>query len=134
MKASLSRYYPFKVWASILAISPILAVVWNAIAEPWDFNSDAILTPLFLIVGGAFVSLPAFGIFFLSFKQIPKLVASEIVVKMLLIIICLLITTLTIYFLVDKVLMQPGNRDGFRVFLSYLILVPISVLAFKLYK
>lgn len=134
MQVSLSKYYPFKVWATILIISPVLAVVWNAIAEPWDFNSDAIIIPIFLFFGGAFVSLPAFGIFFLSYKQLPKLVTSEIVVKILLIIICLLITGLTIYFLVDKVLIQQSNRDGFRVFLSYLIVVPISVFIFKLYK
>jgi hypothetical protein len=134
MEVTLNKYYPFLVWLFILVVSPTLAMIWNAIAEPWDFDSSYLLMPLFLAISGVFVSLPAFGLFFLSFRQIPKLIDSPIILKAVFIFICLIVTTFTIYFLFDKIFLEPSNRDGFRVFLSYLITVPIGVLSFKLYK
>ena len=134
MQPRLNKYYPFLVWISILLISPTLATIWNGIAQPWDFDSGYLLMPPAMAIGGAIVSLPGFGLFFLSFKHLPKLVEQVMLIKMLLIIICLLLTVLTIYFLVDIVFMEPSNSDGFRVFLSYIITVPACILAFKMYK
>ena len=135
MKTRFNTFYPYQVWATTLIGGPFLGILLNGIRRPDTFNVGYLFGgPVVLGLGGAFYSLPAFVIYCFIYRKLRDKIYSEIKLKFILCPISFLGFVATIYFFFGTVLLQPGNRDGFLMALSYGFCVLISTFIFKIYK
>src|SRR5690606_12650275 len=135
MKAGLNKYYPFKVWAATLICGPFLGIILNIVRRPDLFELDYFLGgPWLLALGGAFVSLPAFAIYYLAYQLLRQRLRSELYFKLILCPVSIICVILTIYFLISEAMLQPSNRDGFLLTLSYLFCVLVAGISFKIFR
>lgn len=135
MRTTFNKYYPFQVWASTLVVGPILGILLNVVRRPDSFDLGYVFGgPLALALGGAFVSLPAFAIYYLIYRGLRLKIKSDIYLKFILCPIVFAGLIATIYFLVSNVMLRPTNRAGFLLVLSYVFCALASTLFFKTYK
>jgi hypothetical protein len=135
MTKTFNKYYPFQVWASTLIVGPILGILLNVLRRPDSFDFGYVFGgPFALALGGAFVSLPAFAIYYLIYRSLRLKMESDIYLKFILCPIVIAGLIATIYFLVSDVMLQSTNRDGFLLVSSYVFCAFVSTFSFKTYK
>jgi len=135
VKDSVNKYYAFKVWAATLICGSFLSIFLNIVREPESFELSYLLAgPPLLALGGAFVSLPAFAIYYCTYRILHKKIHSGIYLKFILCPLSIVGLLTTIYFFVSKDMLQPSNRDGFLFTLSYVFCVVLAGILFKIFK
>lgn len=123
--------YPFKVWLSILCVSPFLGIGLNAIRiRQFEDLSVLLGAPLFLFLGGLFISIPCFIIFFFLYKFLYRKQISVVLSKILFSIFDVACVYLIFYLIGGKEMLQFGNKDGFLLISSYAFLAIIGPLIF----
>ncbi len=81
----LKNPYPFKVWLFTLFAGPLVGIWYDFFLWPQDAELGWLFGgPILLTIGGVFISLPAFIIFFAVFLLFEKTGLPEIVFKLLL--------------------------------------------------
>ncbi len=131
----MNKYYPFQVWAATLICGPFLGIILNIVRRPDSFEIGHLLAdPIFLALGGAFASLPAFAFYYLSYRFLRQKVQSEFYFKLILCPVSILCLIFTVYFFVSEEMFQPSNRDGFIILLSYLFCALLAGIYFRINK
>jgi hypothetical protein len=133
--AAANKYYPFQVWASTLLFGSFLGIWLNFIRRPDSFDIGwALVSPIVLSLLGIFASLPAFGVYYLSFLLLHQRLKSTLLLKVLLGTLSIAGTLATLYFFGSKDMLSPTNRDGFLLTESYVFVVIFSGLIFRCYS
>jgi len=127
--------YPFKVWLSIICVSPFLGIWLNAIrVRQYDDLNVLLGGPFFLIIAGLFVSSPCFILFSYLYRFLYRRQVSIILSKVLFSIFDLAFVYLIFYLIGGQEMLHFGNRDGFLLISSYAFFALIGPFMFSFDK
>jgi hypothetical protein len=134
LKKRIDKYYPFKAWALTLICGPFLGILFDSIRKPERFDITILIGgPLLMAIHGSIVSLPAFGLYVIIFRILAGRLKYVFLLKLILGLITIPVILITFYFLVNKEMLSPSNRDGFLMVVGHLVSGFLSGFAFRIY-
>lgn len=133
MQNFLRRGYPLKVWLITLVCGPYLGMLLNFLWSPDMFEASMLYGPLFIAFVSIFFSLPAFGIYYIVYVMIIKIIRSEIILKAILCLISCFGVAVTFVIGGVATMLQPSNEDGFLFFNGYIITTLLAGILCKIF-
>lgn len=132
MQLLAAKYYPFKVWIGTLLFGSIMGIWLNFVRRPDTISFEAVLFPVYVFLGGLIATIPAFGLYFGAYQLLQKTTAPAELKKGILVLFSIVLILASLYLIGSEVMLQPSNRDGFILTLSYCFVSIICGFAFKL--
>jgi len=133
MQLPAAKYYPFKVWIGTLLFGSIMGIWLNFVRRPDTISFEAVLLfPIYVFLGGLIATIPAFGLYYGAYQLLQKTTAPGGLKKGILVLFSIVLIVVSLYFIGSEVMLQPSNRDGFILTLSYCFVTILCGFAFKL--
>lgn len=102
MKAS-NKYYPLQVWLLTIVLAPLLLLLMKLTVDGLFMGDGLLKGLLFFVLFGAVYSIPAFGLFYLSYKLLLRQGLRVLTMKLILFALAALLTFLTYLIIVNRV-------------------------------
>jgi hypothetical protein len=123
--ATINMQYPVRVWGISIVLGSVFVILHGLLTSiSREFDILTFLGGTFLAALLGFVySVPAFIVYYFSFRFLLKLIKSKVYLKLILSAIAILSMIVTFYFMLGKEFIYKGNAD---IFISYAIGIIIA--------
>jgi len=133
MRNLVARAYPIKVWLITLLGGPSLGIFLNILNDSDSFEASMLYAPLVIAFVSTFISLPAFGIYYMMYMGLAKIIKSEVILKAILCSYSCIAVVGTFIVGDVRTMLQPTNKDGFLFFLGYIITTLLAGILCKVF-
>jgi hypothetical protein len=110
---NINSQYPFKVWGISILLGPFFTIIYGFLTSTnSEFDIPALFLGLFLaILFGIVFSIPAFLIYYFSYRLFRNTIKSETYLKLMLTLIAISCMIVTFYLLLGKEFNFKGDAD-----------------------